>query len=316
MEGGGHLVPALCLAGPTACGKTELAIRISEILDCEIINADSRQLYRDFPIITAQPGKSHLERIPHHLYGILKTSEKMDAAHWARMGAAIAGNILKKGKIPLFVGGTGFYIKTLFEGLSDMPQIDPEISEHIREEMASAGPACLYWKLKSVDPDTADKIHPNDRQRIMRGLEVWSGTGKSLAWWQAQPRKPFCSGAIFFMNINLDTLTPRFGERILSMLKTGAEKEARQAYAECSDLSAPGWKGIGCLEALKISSGEGSFFEAERRWLSETRSYAKRQLTWFRGQQNYISVNDEKDLFSFLAEKTEDIKKSCASYWQ
>lgn len=286
-------LPAACLAGPTGCGKTALAIKLAKICGCEVVNADSRQLYRDFPVITAQPGQAEMEGLPHHLYGILETGEKLDAAAWARLGAAKAAEILRRGKIPLFVGGSGFYLGALFEGLSDIPRVPREISEAIGAEMDRLGSGCLYKRLARADPAATAKIHPHDRQRIMRGLEVLEATGRPLSFWQRRPPRPLCAGPMLFMDIGLEELTPFLAERIEAMLARGARAEALAAFSRCPDPAAPGWSGIGCLQALEMAKSDGESGERKAAWLLETRKYAKRQLTWFRNKKGFTPFRKE-----------------------
>lgn len=288
-------LPATCLAGPTGCGKTALAVRLAALCGCEIINADSRQLYADFPIITAQPIAGERGGIAHHLYGILETGEKLDAASWARLAAAKAAEIRQRGNIPLFVGGSGFYLAALFDGLSDIPPIPREISAAIEAEMAQSGPIRLHARLGQADPETASKIHPHDRQRIMRGLEVAQATGKPLSWWQGRPLRPLCAGPRLFMTATLEELTPFLAARIEEMLARGAAEEARDAYSRCADLSAPGWSGIGCVEALELAKSPSRRKELAASWLYATRQYAKRQLTWFRNRKGYLAFRGEPE---------------------
>lgn len=283
-------LPAACLAGPTGCGKTRLAVELALLCGCEIINADSRQLYADFPIITAQPVEEERKGVPHHLYGMLASREKLDAAAWAALAAEKAGEIRKRGKIPLFVGGSGFYLAALFDGLSDIPAVPGQISQAVMTEMARLGPSNLHARLARCDPQTASKIHPRDRQRIMRGLEVWEATGKPLTWWQQRPRRPLCSGPMFFMDIGLSELTPFLGARIEKMLARGAVAEAQLAFSRCADLSAAGWSGIGCAHALQLGRPGTEKEKILAEWLSATRKYAKRQLTWFRNKKGFITM--------------------------
>lgn len=291
---------AICLAGPTGSGKTALGVKLAKIWDCEIINADSRQLYRDFPIITAQPSREETGQIPHHLYGILPLDKKCSAAEWTRLACEKIGEIRSRGKTPLLIGGTGFYIKALFEGLSEIPTVSPAVSAEIAERMAKAGSISLYAELSGVDPETARRIHPNDRQRIGRALEVYYSTGKTLYWWQKHAgREPACAGSIFWLKKSLAALEPALHERILLMLKNGALEEVEEALANFPDLSLSGWDSIGARELASYLKKEAGLEESVNRWFDSTRAYAKRQLTWFRGQKNWIDFTDAGALLDY-----------------
>lgn len=299
MAHDGEAAPAVCLAGPTGSGKTNLAVRLAAIWNCEIINADSRQLYRDFPIITAQPTVAEQCGVTHHLYGILPSREKLCAAEWARMAAEKAWDILGRGKIPLLVGGTGFYLAALLEGLAEMPPIPEEARRQVAEDMERLGAEALYGRLKRLDPEWAAAIHPHDRQRIMRGLEVFEGSGRPLSWWHKQkPSRPLGSGPCFFLDVSLQGMENGLRSRIMRMLAMGAADEARAAHELCPDTSAPGWSGIGCREALWHAMGRLDKAECVERWYRATRSYAKRQLTWFRGKK-YCRARDAELLLRF-----------------
>lgn len=298
MNRGGHVdpLPVICLAGPTGAGKTALALRIAQKLDCEIVNADSRQLYADFPIITAQPTEHEQAKVAHHLYGFLPTHVRASAGQWAREALQSCRDILKRGHIPLLVGGTGFYFDTILCGLADIPAIDAAISHDLAVQIKTYGPDRLHARLLKVDPDFASRIHPHDRQRVQRGLEVYLGTGKSLSWWHKEARrKPPATGPLFVTGASLNWLTPRLKARIDMMLEQGAIEEAKAARARNADATSPGWSSIGCAELLAMLNGDTDLECCKTIWLANTRAYAKRQLTWFRGRKNAIWL-DTRDL--------------------
>lgn len=297
FEKNSELPFAIALCGPTGCGKTALAVKLAVTLNCEIINADSRQLYADFPIITAQPDAVEQGGVVHHLYGMLALEEKLDAASWCKLAAGKAHEIARKGKLPLFVGGSGFYIRALFEGLAYIPAIEPAISQKIKQEMDSLGVKVLYSRLSRNDPELARKIHPHDRQRIMRGLEVLESTGRCLSSWQANPPLPYCRGLIFFKDADLNNLTPILRKRIVGMLEAGASAEAKRAFERCGNLKNPGWSAVGCKEALALALGKTTYEDCVAGWHIATRAYAKRQLTWFRGRQGYVRLKNDSEFF-------------------
>ena len=278
-------LPVICLAGPTGCGKTAAALALAEALDGEVINADSRQVYSDFPLITAQPSPAERACCPHHLYGFLPTERKISAGRWAGQAVAAARAVLARGHVPLLVGGTGLYFQALLLGIAEIPAVDPAVTAALTARLAAEGPAALHAELAAKDPAYAARIHPNDRQRIVRALEVLAATGHSCSWWHehAMPAPP-CAGPLLVLDMELDALTPRLARRIDLMLEQGALDEARAARQRCDDAAAPGWSGIGCAEVLAHLRGDLSLAECRRLWLHNTRAYAKRQRTWFRAR--------------------------------
>ena len=227
-------LPVICLAGPTGCGKTAAALALAEALGGEVINADSRQVYSDFPLITAQPSPEEQACCPHHLYGFLPTEQKISAGRWADQAVAEAKAVLARGHVPLLVGGTGLYFQGLLHGIAEIPAIDPAITAALTARLAEEGPAALHAELAAKDPAYAARIHPNDRQRIVRALEVLAGTGHTFSWWHehGMPEPP-CAGPLLVLDMELDALTPRLARRIDLMLEQGALDEARAARRRC-----------------------------------------------------------------------------------
>lgn len=284
-------LPVICLAGPTGCGKTAAAIELAQALDAEIVNADSRQVYADFPCITAQPSAEERAACPHHLYGFLPTEARISAGRWAEMAADAVRRLHERGKRALLVGGTGLYFQTLLRGIADIPPVAPEISARWTQRLAEEGPERLHAELGRLDPAYAARIHPHDRQRIVRALEVQGATGKPFSWWHEHAMSaPLCAGPLFSLAPTLDWLEPRLARRIDLMLAEGALEEARAARRRNDDPAAPGWSGIGCAEVLAHLRGELSLADCRALWLRHTRAYAKRQLTWFRGRREAIHV--------------------------
>lgn len=284
-------LPVICLAGPTGCGKTAAAIELAQALDAEIVNADSRQVYADFPCITAQPSAEERAACPHHLYGFLPTEARISAGRWAEMAADAVRRLHERGKRALLVGGTGLYFQTLLRGIADIPPVAPEISARWTQRLAEEGPERLHAELGRLDPAYAARIHLHDRQRIVRALEVQDATGKPFSWWHEHAMSaPLCAGPLFSLAPTLDWLTPRLARRIDLMLAEGALEEARAARRRNDDPAAPGWSGIGCAEVLAHLRGELSLADCRALWLRHTRAYAKRQLTWFRGRKEAIHM--------------------------
>lgn len=273
----------VCLAGPTGAGKTAAALALAEALPISVINADSRQVYADFPIITAQPSPEERARCPHLLYGFLSTDEKLGAGEYARLAAAAIAEEHEKGRLPILVGGTGLYFKTLLEGIAAIPDVPRPISAYWQTRCQAEGAPALHALLAEHDPAYAAKIHPHDRQRVTRALEVWQATGKSFSWWHARPLPvtPYdaCKIGISLPMAELEIL---LGARIESMLRAGALEEARAALIRCPSPEAPGWTGIGCKEVHAHLEGSLTLDECRVLWRKNTRAYAKRQNTWFR----------------------------------
>lgn len=281
-----RLPRVICLAGPTGVGKTAASLGLAAALNGEIINADSRQVYRDFPLITAQPSAEERAACPHHLYGFLDCREKLSAGRWADMALALIGDVTARGRTPILVGGTGLYFRALLDGIAEIPPVDPRLSARWLERCAAEGPEALHTELAAVDAAYAGRIHPHDRQRIVRALEVWEATGRTFTWWHAHAApEPRCRGVRLGLATTLGELEPRLARRIDAMLVEGALAEAQAALRACPDGKAPGWTGIGCAELFLHLSGQCSLEAARELWLRHTRAYAKRQLTWFRADR-------------------------------
>lgn len=284
----------ICLAGPTGSGKTAAALHIARALEslgriaC-VINADSRQVYRDFPIITAQPSEDERCVCPHMLYGWLETALKISAGQWAEKALAALKESLEKGHIPLLVGGTGFYLRALLDGIAEIPAIDPAIGLRLEEECRVKGAAALHERLRRIDQEYAAKIHPNDSQRNVRALEVWEGTKRTFTWWHKNAPMPAPFNVLRIgVGLPLTELEPFLKLRIQIMMKAGAMEEAKRALALCPDMKAPGWSGIGCAEAAAYLTGRMSLEECVEAWTHRTRAYAKRQWTWFRADKRIL----------------------------
>lgn len=286
----------ICILGPTGAGKTAASLGLAQAANGVIINIDSRQVYEDFPITTAQPTPQEQTTVPHYLYGFLATQESISAGQYARLASACIDNRLAEHKLPILVGGTGLFIRTLFSGIAPIPDTPAEVRNHWQQKLLQFGSPALHQELMGIDPDYAKKIHPNDKQRVTRALEVFESTGKTFSWWHGQPVNPSPYNPVFIgIKRSLEELTPRLAKRIEQMVDMGAIEEARNAYAKCQDPRAPGWTGIGCAELYAHITGRCSLDETLDLWLKNTRAYAKRQLTWFNAQQNIQWFSPEED---------------------
>lgn len=272
----------VCLVGATGTGKTAAALALATQLGGGVVNFDSRQVYRGLDVVTAQPSAAERAICPHALYGYLSIDTPVRAG-------AFSGEILRQARtyreqklVPILVGGTGLYLKSLVDGLAPIPDIDPQVRADVVRECRAHGSQVLHGRLQGIDPDYAARIHPNDPQRICRALEVFTATGQTLTWWHGQTRRPEGLRVLKIgLEADLTALTPRLARRIDLMLEAGAQEEVRQAYENCPDRFAPGFSGIGCSELLSVLLDGMSLELARRDWLRSTRAYAKRQLTWF-----------------------------------
>ncbi len=272
-----------CLLGPTGAGKTAAALALAESFPLSVINADSRQVYRDFPIITAQPSPREQALCPHLLYGFLPTEQKLGAGAFARAASLALRAEHEKQRLCLLVGGTGLYFKALLTGIAPIPEIPAAISSRWQERWATVGGDALHSLLREKDPAYAAKIHPRDRQRLTRALAVLEATGKPFSWWHTQmPPPPPYRPCKIGISLPLSLLEPLLQRRIDLMLEGGALEEARAALALCPDPDAPGWSGIGCAEIYQHLTDKLSLDACRALWFKNTRAYAKRQLTWFR----------------------------------
>ncbi|MDR1241646.1 MAG: tRNA (adenosine(37)-N6)-dimethylallyltransferase MiaA [Deltaproteobacteria bacterium] len=276
----------ICVGGPTGAGKSAAAVFLARQLNGAVVNVDSRQMYADFPIITAQPGAEDLRRCPHHLYGFLPSGEKMGAGRYVQLAGKKIAALASTGQTAVLTGGTGLFFNALLRGIADIPGIDPLIRQKWQERWEREGSG-LYACLQRQDPDYAAKIHPRDRQRITRALEVCEGTGRKFSWWHKHRTAAPEFRALFFgVGRPLNELEPVLKARIDLMLERGAVEEAEAAMRKCADRTAPGWSGIGCAELFAYITGQTDLESCKKFWQANTRAYAKRQWTWFRADKS------------------------------
>ncbi len=310
----------LCIVGPTGSGKTGYSIELAEFLEesfsssnkkVQIINADSRQVYKDFPVITAQPSVEERKNISHLLYGYLEAHEQSTVGIWLDKVHTEIENAHNSNQLPILVGGTGMYIKALTEGIAQIPKIPEEISKQILDDMSKLGVEKMYEKLQAVDEEYSKKIHKNDRQRIGRALEVYTYTSKAITDWHKSDhaQSKYISKKIG-IGMPLDELTPYLAKRIDIMLEQNALEEAKQAFEKFADLSLPAWSGIGCQELGLYLKNEITFDEAKELWIKNTRAYAKRQWTWFRADKSITWVHP------FDKTKREELKNSAFDFYK
>ncbi|HLL27063.1 MAG TPA: tRNA (adenosine(37)-N6)-dimethylallyltransferase MiaA [Xanthobacteraceae bacterium] len=281
------MVRAILIAGPTASGKSALALQLAERLSGTIVNADSMQVYRDFRVLTARPTPEEESRVPHLLYGHVDAAENYSAGRWLADASRALTEVERAGRLPVFVGGTGLYFRALIEGLSSMPQVPEQVRAKVRGEAEGVAASDLHARLSACDPATAAGLRPTDRQRILRALEIFEATGRPLAEWQAAPGKPLIEPgdtAAVFLAVERAELRARIDARFDKMLAAGALEEVRAFAARGLDASLPAMKAHGAPWLMRHLAGEISLEEAAKGGKADTRQYAKRQETWFRHQ--------------------------------
>ena len=274
---------ALIVAGPTASGKSALAIAIAERLGGTIINTDSMQVYRELRVLTARPSVDEEARVPHRLYGVRAAAEAGSVAWWRDQALAAMEDAHGAGRLPILTGGSGMYFAALTEGLADIPDPGPDARSEARQLLADHGPAALHASLARVDPATAARLKPEDSQRIARAWEVWRGTGIGLAAWQnhrGEPAPWHFRGIL--LNPPRDALRAAIATRFAAMLGQGALDEVAGILALNLDASLPAMRAHGVADLSAYLRGTVSLDEAGRRTALITGQYTKRQATWFR----------------------------------
>jgi tRNA dimethylallyltransferase len=279
---------AVLIAGPTASGKSALALDLAERLAGVIVNADSAQVYAELRIITARPGAEDEARVEHRLYGYRPAAMAFSVADWLTDIGRTLVELRAEGRPAIIVGGTGLYFRALTEGLADVPDIPPEIRAHWRGRALELGSEALHDELRRRDPIMADRLRLNDAQRIARALEVIEATGRSLSAWQADPVAPPMLAiehiARFVIDIDRTLLHNRINARFEAMISAGALDEARAFAALQIDARLPAARAIGVRPLVAAVKSELDLTDAIIRGQAESRQYAKRQVTWLRNQ--------------------------------
>lgn len=321
------LPPAIFLMGPTASGKTDLAVALCERLPCDIISVDSAMIYRDMDIGTAKPSPEELSRAPHRLIDICDPAETYSAADFRRDALAAMAEITAAGRIPLLVGGTMMYFKALLHGMSGLPAASPELRRTLEQEAETRGWEALHRELSAHDPVAAERIHPNNRQRLLRALEVWRLTGKPISeFWQAEsgserqvasvkqdrdiedytyftrwqadetPSLPYTVVQLAIVPPDRRVLHERIRQRFMQMLEAGFLDEVRALMLR-EDLhpELPSMRCVGYRQAWSYLSGEDDYQTFVGKGVAATRQLAKRQLTWLRkwSDVDWLDSSDE-----------------------
>lgn len=277
------------ICGPTASGKSDIALKMAIKTGGVIINADSQQVYKDLPILTACPLKKDYEIVPHKLYEFLNGDESLDVKKWIELAVLEIKTAWNLNKTPILVGGTGFYIKSLINGLSPLPDIKPDVRRDIRNQAQNLSTLELYNKLEQVDYELAKKINPNDKQRILRGLEVYFSTGKKLSLWQQEKKiKPLENAKynIQILNTEKNILNERIEKRTDKMIQMGVIDEVANLIKKHYAPTAPIFKIIGVNHIINYLQNKITKEEMKDLIILETKQYAKRQRTFFKTQFN------------------------------
>lgn len=279
---------AVLIAGPTASGKSALAIEVANRLNGVVVNADSAQVYRELRIITARPSAGEEAQAPHRLYGYRAAHAPFSVADWLADVATVLDELAARNRIPVIVGGTGLYFRALTSGLVTVPEIPDEIRTHWRQRADTEGAATLHEDLTRLDPRMAERLLPTDSQRITRALEVIDATGRSLLDWQAHapspPLLPPDDCLRLVIDIDRAVLHDRINRRFVAMVEEGAIGEARAFAALGIPADRPAARAIGVRPLIAAARGDIPLDEAIERGQAESRQYAKRQVTWQRHQ--------------------------------
>ncbi len=282
----GLLPPCLIVAGPTASGKSALALGLAERLGGVVVNADSMQVYRELRVLTARPSVADEARVPHRLYGVRAAAEPGSVAWWRDAALAALAAATAAGRLPVLCGGTGLYLAALSAGLAQVPEVGTEARAEARALVAELGAAGLHARLGGVDAKTAARLRPSDPQRVARAWEVWRGTGRGLAEWQARPR--LGAAPYRFSVIRLDppreALRTTIAARFAAMLAAGGLGEVTALLAAGLDPTLPAMRAHGVPELSAHLRGEVALEVAAAAAVAATVAYTKRQATWFRAR--------------------------------
>ena len=292
---------AILIAGPTASGKSALALMLAEKLGGAVINADAMQIYRELPILSARPAPEEEARAPHYLYGFVSVFEPYSVGRWLEAARLALGETRSKGLLPIVTGGTGLYFAALLNGLSPIPEIHASIRVEARQKLAALGNERFHAELRGRDPVMAERLNTGDGQRLVRAWEVIEATGQSLAEWQLLKGTPVLTGRLarFVLKPNRDWLLARIVRRFEVMMAQGALEEVRALGALGSEL--PAARALGVPQLMAHLRGEVTLEAAVEQAVVDTRRYAKRQMTWFRHQMPQWTFVERSEAGEMLA---------------
>ena len=297
--------PVVVVVGPTAVGKSRVAVEVAKAFETEVLTADSRQVYRGMDIGTDKPSMEERQGIPHRLIDLANPDEPFNAGLYRRQAVEEIERLYRDSRLPLVVGGTGLYVRTLLKGLCDAPAADPAMREALRQEMKELGHDALYARLVTVDPVAAARLHPRDESKVIRALEVHQLSGRRMSEFQAEhgfAERPFAA-LIIGLNRDRDVLYRRIEERIDWQLAHGLIDETKQLLAQGYQRAGAALKGLGYRQVAEHVAGEYDAAEMVRRFKRDTRHFSKRQMTWFRKEPGiqWLMI-DESDSVQRTAE--------------
>jgi tRNA dimethylallyltransferase len=278
---------AVLIAGPTASGKSARAIALAREKNGVVINADSMQVYRDLPILSARPSEVEVRESPHLLFGHIGAERNYSVGQWLADARSALDESRRLGRLPIFVGGTGMYFKALLQGLSPIPAVPEEVRSRIRAEYEGWPPDLLHARLRELDPQTAARLRPSDPQRLLRALEIYAATGAPLAAFQGAREKPLVEAnhcQCLFMAPDRPELRRRIDARFDAMIAAGAVEEVRRLMARQLDPALPAMRAVGVPGLLEFLRGETRLEAAVERGKRDSRRYARRQFTFARTQ--------------------------------
>ena len=276
--------PVIVMVGPTAVGKSRVAVEVAKAFETEVLTADSRQVYRGMDVGTDKPAPGERQGVPHRLIDLVNPDESFNAGLYRRKALVEIERLYRDHRLPLVVGGTGLYVRTLLTGLCDAPQADPIVRAALRQEAKDQGHDRLYAKLVDVDPVAAARLHPRDESKVIRALEVYQLSGRRMSDFQQKhgfAERPF-SALIIGLNRDREALYRRIEERIDWQLAHGLIEETKQLLAQGYQCDSAAMKGLGYRQVAEHLAGEYDVAEMVRRFKRDTRHFSKRQMTWFR----------------------------------
>jgi tRNA dimethylallyltransferase len=291
-------IPIITIEGPTAAGKSALALQLARELHTELISADSRQVYRYLDIGTAKPTADELAEIPHHCINIINPDEQYTAGRFARDASAIAQQLHQAGCLPIVVGGTGFYVQSLLQGLAAIPPIPQDVRDALASYAQDGGDAALYARLAEVDPAAAQRISDRDVHKMLRALEVYEATGKtSTQYWQEQQSRQQFAPFRILLTDQRQRLYERINQRVDAMVAAGLIEEVRNLLQRYDETD-PGMVTVGYRELYPYLRGQSELASCLEEIQKNTRRYAKRQFTWYRRQSFDLTLEAETVIFS------------------
>ena len=288
--------PVLIIAGPTASGKSALAIEAARALNGVVINCDSMQIYKDIPIIAATPSKEEKRQVEHRLFELYDVEKRGNVVEWLDLCAAEIKKLWAEGRLPVVVGGTGMYIDALLHGITPIPEVDAAVRKNLRERLQNEGLTRLYIELKQKDTEIAVKLSPNDKTRIVRALEIIETTGKKVSEWYKIPlikKLPEAEFTVIKIVPEIDVIEQRCRARLDKMVELGALDEIAGLVRRGVDETLPAMKALGVPELSLAVKGQMLLSDALELAKLHTRQYAKRQRTWLRNKLNADIIFDE-----------------------